>query len=121
MSEEVVSDALIESHLTERQRHWLSQCRAWEGSGKTAKAYAASEGLSVSALYAARRDLRQRGVWNGSVGRTKVSFRRVAVSRPSRSSSVWRIRLANGALLEWEVPEDPKQLATWLRVVCEQG
>ncbi len=40
-----------EKKLTERQIHWLKIIKTHEASGKTMKAFAASEGLDINDMY----------------------------------------------------------------------
>jgi len=91
---------------SERDRFWLKHHEAQRASGETAKAYAASVGISVRELYQARKRLRERGLL--APGRSKVAttprFSKVAVTA-SASSAIeeprFRITLPNGAVLEW--------------------
>ncbi len=65
---------------SERECFWLKHHEAQAASGKDGKQYAASAGISVQALYQARRRLRARGLL-----------------APGRG----RIELPSGAVLEW--------------------
>ncbi len=74
-------------------------------SGLSAKQYAEGQGISVQALYQARKRLRTKGVLGarksatrgGSARFSKVAVTPVAGIEPPR----FRIELANGAVLEW--------------------
>ncbi len=88
---------------SERDRFWLNHHEAQVASGKDAKQYAASAGISVQALYQARRRLRACGLL--APGRAKASspgFSKVAVATPRAIEEPrFRIELPNGAVLEW--------------------
>ena len=102
------TSAQAERDLSERQRDWLKHLRAAEGQGEPLKAYAKRLGLSESSLYEAKRRLRACVVIAPVSMRTTPSrgFARVAVSAPSHPPGSLRVRLANGALLEWsQAPE----------------
>ena len=102
------TSAQAERDLSERQRDWLKHLRAAEGQGEPLKAYAKRLGLSESSLYEAKRRLRSCGVIAPAPKRTTPSpgFARVAVRDPSPPPCSLRVRLANGALLEWsQAPE----------------
>jgi len=91
---------------SERDRFWLKHHEAQRASGETAKAYAASVGISVRDLYQARKRLRERGLL--APGRAKAAatpgFSKVAVTAsasPPIEEPRFRITLPNGAVLEW--------------------
>ena len=93
--------------LTDRDRYWLRHHSACEKSGLTAKAYARRHRLSVDALYEARKRLRGRGALAAAIERPSKAkpvpgggFARVEVSAAPRPR--YRVRLPNGALVEWE-------------------
>ncbi len=87
------------SELTSRQREWLAHLKRCAASGETKRAYAKRHRLSVEAMYYAAKDLRQRGALPPA-GRSarRVSFVRVPTS--ASPPSAWRVRFANGAVLE---------------------
>ena len=90
--------------LSERQRYWLGHLRAAERKGEPVKHYAKRHGLSEHSLYEAKRRLRKLGVLAPvALQRTgSRRFARVAVSgAPAPSGSPLRVRLASGAVLEW--------------------
>ena len=95
--------------LTERDRYWLGHHEACEKSGLTAKAYARKYRLSVHGLYQARKRLR--GIGALATGGARPSkreskseasrgFARVEVGAAPKPR--YRVRLPNGALVEWE-------------------
>ncbi len=88
---------------SERERFWLKHQEAQRASGKDAKAYAASAGISVQALYQARKRLRARGLLApGRARREAPRFSKVAVAAtPVVEAPRFRIELPNGAVLEW--------------------
>jgi hypothetical protein len=94
--------------LTERQRHWLKHIRAAERKDEPLTVYAEQQGLSVSSLYEAKRHLRKAGVLAVASApnkpeRATPEFVSVSVREPVRSvnGTVLRVRLSNGAMLEW--------------------
>lgn len=105
---------------TERDRFWLEHEAALARSGRTAKAYAAEQGLSLHALYQARKRLRSLGLLgkrgpgrSSKVARaTKPAARRVAFSKveirsPRSPAADFRLSLPGGAVLEWSGAELP--------------
>ncbi len=91
------------SATSERDRFWLRHHEAQVASGKDAKQYASGVGISVQALYQARRRLRARGLLApGGRRRPIPRFAKVAVA-PSAplEEPRFRIELPNGAVLEW--------------------
>ncbi len=105
--------------LTERDRFWLRHHAAYESSGETVRAYARRHGLSEHAIYASRKRLRALGEWDRRVPakrqvrtqgkRPSPSFVRVGVLSADGATR-YRVRLANGAMLEWEGRADPVEL-----------
>jgi len=81
--------------LTASQRCWLDHIRAAERTGRTLKAYAAEHGLSLSALYARKAELKRRGHLPGKTS----GFARVHVTMPASGAEL-RIRLPNGIVME---------------------
>ena len=91
---------------SERDRFWLRHHEAQGASGKDAKAYAASAGISVQALYQARKRLRAQGLLAPGRARpvARARFSKVAVTLPASPAIEeprFRITLPNGAVLEW--------------------
>jgi hypothetical protein len=91
---------------SERDRFWLKHHEAQQASGETAKAYAASAGISVRDLYQGRKRLRERGLLapGRSTTATTPRFSKVAVTGPASApieEPRFRITLPNGAVLEW--------------------
>lgn len=81
--------------LTERQRFWLEHLRAC-GSGPL-KAYAQANELSAAALYAARSQLKRRGL----LGPAKAQrFARVVREEGTGSPTLCRVQLTNGVMVE---------------------
>jgi hypothetical protein len=111
--------------LTDRNRYWLRHHGACEKSGLTAKAYARRHRLSIHALYQARKRLR-------AMGTLEAAATRPAKAKPSPSSGFtrvealsaprprYRVRLPNGALVEWEGASGP-ELAEVLGTVSQIG
>lgn len=109
--------------LTERDRFWLDHEQAIAKSGQSAKAYAADQGLSLHALYQARKRLKAEGhLPNGRGVPTKVreakSASGVAFSKIELASSPvrdleYRLSLPSGLVFEWSggaVPEPVVEL-----------
>jgi hypothetical protein len=97
--------------LTERQQFWLDHIARCDAAGHLTKAYAAAHGLSVQAMYSARRDLAERGALapGGRGIRTspKPRFTRVARSEDSAQAAhglAVQIQLPNGAVVGFPAP-----------------
>ena len=88
---------------SDRDRFWLKHHEAQGASGQDAKRYAASTGISVQALYQARKRLRARGLLAPGRSRGEAPrFSKVAVApAPPIEEARFRIELPNGAVLEW--------------------
>lgn len=88
---------------SDRDRFWLKHHEAQRASGQNARQYAASAGISVQALYQARKRLRGRGLLApGRARREMPRFSKVAVAPVSPIEEPrFRIGLSNGAVLEW--------------------
>ena len=81
--------------LTTRQRFWLEHLRAC--GSRSLKAYAEANGLSAGALYAARAQLKRRGLLEAvNVPR----FTRVVRKDEPGAPTLCRIRLMNGVMVE---------------------
>ncbi|MDO8863951.1 hypothetical protein Q6D67_19880 [Haliea sp. E1-2-M8] len=81
--------ARTQTELTERQQFWLEHLRACAKANQTTKDYAQAHGLSVKAMYAARKDLTQRGMLRGTSKPTITApFARVRVA-PSPPTTQW--------------------------------
>jgi hypothetical protein len=87
----------------ERGRLWVRHLEKIETEGITAKAYAAREGLSVDALYQAKKRLVARGAWPRPRTTARPTFARVKIATPPTPPAPWalRLRLPSGAVLEW--------------------
>jgi hypothetical protein len=99
--------AKISGTRTERDRYWLRHHEACEKSGLTAKAYARRHRLSIQGLYQARKRLRGLGALETAAQRRSKAkpeagggFARVEVAAAPKPR--YRVRLPNGALIEWE-------------------
>ena len=102
--------------LSARLRTQLKHLEASAASGEALKDYAGRKGLSIHALYAAKKDLRKRGAWPATGRRTvkkKPSFAQVRAAAPSPLPRPGcRLRLPCGAVLEWETTPEPRVLAS---------
>ncbi len=98
-------------------RKRLSQVRACEESGATLKAYAAQHGISVHALYQAKKQARQQGLLpaHGTQKTRAAGPKRAprprfveAIASPIALAPVfaWRLRLRSGDVLESSTPLD---------------
>ena len=104
---------------TERDRYWLDQEAALAKSGKTAKDYAAEQGLSLHALYQARKRLRKLGHLTAGNERKsqkrrashELAFEEVRVA-PQASLADYRLSLPNGLVLEWSGEELPEPVVS---------
>ena len=105
---------------TERDRYWLDHEAAVEASGQTAKAYAAEQGLSLHALYQARKRLRTLGFLppcRPRAVRPKAkapAFSKVEILAPRRSGADFRLGLPNGLTFEWSGAELPSPVVDLL-------
>jgi hypothetical protein len=94
--------------LTDRDRYWLGQQASWEKSGLSAKEYARKHKLSIHGFYQARKRLRALGALDAAPPRSSKAksrpsgaFTRVELPATTRGPR-YRVRLSNGALVEWE-------------------
>ncbi|MFQ5515875.1 MAG: hypothetical protein ACE5FG_15820 [Myxococcota bacterium] len=117
--------AKARGRLTDRDRYWLRHVGACEKSGRTAKAYARRHRLSIPAFYQARKRLRGLGALEAVSERPSKAkpgprggFARVEVAAAPRPR--YRVRLPNGALVEWEGVSGP-DLAEVLGAVSQLG
>jgi len=97
-------------------RERLRQIRACEQSGATLKEYAARHGISVHALYQAKKQARQQGLLpaHGTSKTRGVGPKRtlrprfveaIAAPAPAAPASLaWRLRLRSGDVLESSTP-----------------
>ena len=100
---------------TERDRFWLDHESKLSKSELTAKAYAAKQGLSMHALYQARKRLRSLGLLPPADPRRSrkrasekaVAFSKVALRPSAPASAEFRLSLPNGYVLEWSGGELP--------------
>ncbi len=93
--------------LTDRDRYWLQEQESWEKSELSAKEYARKHELSIHAFYQARKRLRAIGALDAAPPRSPKAksrpsggFARVEV--PATRGPRYRVRLPNGALVEWD-------------------
>jgi hypothetical protein len=90
--------------LTPRQQEWLGHLRAYRRSGETVRAYAKRHGFSEHGMYQAAKDLRERGVLPAirrrEPSRKSPTFVKVSPAMSVIGSSLWRVRLPNGVVLE---------------------
>ena len=108
---------------TDRDQFWLAHETALSPSGQTAKDYASSHALSLSALYQARKRLRALGLLAAAPDRRKpirkvspvngVSFSKVAVTRAATDPR-FRLELPGGMALEWSGGDVPESVAVLL-------
>ena len=101
--------------LTAREQFWLGHLRKIETAGIASKVYAERAGLSVGGLYHARTRLVARGAWPERSGApTPPVFTPVRVVDAPAPGPACRLRLANGAVLEWSAVPAPEVLAVVL-------
>ena len=100
---------------TERDRFWLGHETAIKASGTSAKAYPAEQGLSLHALYQARKRLRALGLITPTRAARSdrkntskaVSFSKIGLATPRGSQPGFRLSFPNGLVLEWSGAELP--------------
>ncbi len=101
---------------TERDRFWLGHETAIKASGTSAKAYAAEQGLSLHALYQARKRLRALGLITPTRAARSdrkntskaVSFSKIGLATPRGSQP--GVSFPNGLVLEWSGAELPSPI-----------
>lgn len=106
--------ACTQTKLTERQQFWLEHLRACAKVNQTTKEYAQAHGLSVKAMYTARKHLAQRGK---SKSTTTAPFARVRVA-PSPPTTQWRIQLSNGTRVSFSGAVDGQALCAILHAAA---
>jgi transposase len=116
--------------LSPANRKWLAEVRACEKTGESLKGYAERKGVSVHALYQAKKRAREQGLLPPhQPGKTQPASPRP--DRPPRFvealhhaepremyATSWRVRLPGGALFESMVPlsiDDAVRLVESLR------
>ena len=111
--------SVTEARLSSRQSFWLEHLQACEAGGETLRAYAKRRGLSVHGLYGARRRLRLAGMAPARASSEKrVSFAKVVVQEAPAEAARCRVRLPNGAVMEWDVPLTAQSLELLFRGVA---
>ena len=111
--------SVAEARLSSKQRFWLKHLEACEAGGETLKAYARRKGLSVHGLYGARRRMRLAGIAPGRASSEKrPSFAKVVVHEAPAEAGRCRVRLPNGAVMEWDVPLSAQSLELLFRTVA---
>lgn len=103
-----------QTDLTERQQFWFEHLRACAKANQTTKDYAQAHGLSVKAMYSARKDLAQRGTPRRSIA---APFARVQVA-PSPSTPQWSVQLPNGTTVSFNGAVDGQALHTILQAAA---
>ncbi len=102
------------TELTERQQFWLEHLRACAKANQTTKDYAQAHGLSVKAMYSARKDLAQRGTPKTPI---TAPFARVQVEL-SPPTTQWSVQLPNGTTINFSGAVDGKALHTILQAAA---
>jgi len=88
-----------QSSLSPRQAFWLEHLQRCTELGQTLSAYAAAQGLSLGALYEAKRRLRLRGAWPAATGRF-VRAQLTSETSTAAVNAVYRISLPNRVVVE---------------------
>jgi hypothetical protein len=102
--------------LTERERYWRGHLRRIEATGVGTKAYGQRHGLSVDALYQARKQLVALGAWPERKKPAAVApvFAPLRVIDAPAAEFACRVRLADGTVLEWSTAPGAELLAALL-------
>lgn len=102
--------------LTERERYWRGHLRRIEATGVATKAYGQRHGLSVDALYQARKQLVALGAWPERQAPPAAApvFTPLGVIDAPGAGVGCRVRLADGTVLEWSVAPAPEVLVALL-------
>ena len=87
------------SSLTPRQQFWAEDLRQCAERGQSLAAYAAAHGLKVGGLYQAKSRLRRHGLWPVA-GPRFVRVQPTRASQPPQGSTVYRVSLPNGVVVE---------------------
>lgn len=108
------ADTAVHS-LTDRQQFWLDHLRRCDADRIPTKTYAQRHGLSVQAMYSARKALVERGLLPTGGRKPGIArFTRVSTGKPAGSVAAgptgWRIHLSNGAVVSFEGPLDDSTL-----------
>lgn len=115
-----VRERAMGHRLTTRDRFWLGHLRGIARGGEPASEYAQRRGLSVGALYEAKRRLAKRGAWTRAA--KPVSFAPVVVRHEAASARcVLRLRLGSGAELEWSSAPEVEWLAALVERLAERA
>jgi hypothetical protein len=93
----------LEEACTPRQRFWLEHLEACRERGSSLKAYALAHDLSPGALYAAKSDLKRRGLLPASTLPVPVPAPKLLPVHIARAAVMFRVVLPNGVVVE--VPE----------------
>ncbi|MHC4223070.1 MAG: IS66 family insertion sequence element accessory protein TnpA [Planctomycetota bacterium] len=110
---------VTEARLSPKQRFWLKHLQACEAGGETLKGYAKRKGLSVHGLYGARRRMRLAGEAPASANSEKrLSFAKVVVREAPAEAGRCRVRLPNGAVMEWDIPLTAQSLELLFQTVA---
>ena len=114
-----------------RLRRRLGQVRACERSGETLKMYATRHGISVHALYQAKKQARKQGLlpaYGGPKTRavesktTRRSRFIEAIAAPTAPASgwVWRLRLRSGDVIESSTPLSHDETLRWIHALQDR-
>ena len=104
-----------DTSLTDKQKFWLEHIDACSKSGQTMKAYAQSNDLSVSAIYAWKKTLRRKGVIAGPLSGEPPLFHKAVIAdyRIGRA----RVLLLTGTVLEFDAGTDPHWIGALIRTL----
>lgn len=106
----------LTAHLTERQQYWLNHLRACDRSGQTTIDYAREHGVSVRAMYSARKALVKKGTLPPA---PSSLFQPVqVVSTPDPREGQWQIQLPNGSTVSFAGTIDAATLALVLNTAA---
>jgi len=106
--------------LTKRDRFWLGHLQVIARGNESASEYTRRKGLSVGALYQGKRRLEERGAWTRAA--KSVSFASVVVRHePESTQAALRLRLGNGAELEWSSVPEVEWLATLVEHIAKRA
>lgn len=109
--------------LTERQQFWQEHLRRCEAQGMKLKAYALSHGLSVAAMYAAKRDI-GRKLGGGPAAPAAQSLTLVPVvahTMGTCSSSAMRVHFPGGVQAEVSADAAGEVSAALMRAVLDSA
>jgi len=117
----------VSKPLTAGQQIWLMHLKRCEAQGVSSVAYALEHGLSVRALYGARKELTQRGVFHTGgaaapmASQAPVTLVPVQLRSPTPARvavGMFRVVLPNGLVIEVAEAGEPARCQALVAALC---